>query len=404
MSRRLVCTLIATACLGFVILLAQAQEAESGLADSKRAGASASDLCDALDAVSSEASQGMLLAAPKSARSRTLVLPEFPEDKAGLFCYAKSPKHGRKYLIGPASGTVKLPEDMPVTLLLPSDEHTAIATLQAMVGVKINSLQIPPGCANDRVLKAALVVSCPEVIICDANVSAATIALLKKLSPTSVRFVNCHAADEQTLSDITTVSGLKRIGLVGMFIPERLFVALHKLSDLQDIELDDSTFGRSGLKYLSALKQLRSVSLVNTNLSEASCRDLANLGSLTSLRIGKNPEVDDSSVSHLRALSQLQYLDLRATKITKRCLPPLKNMHNLLALDLSYTALDDSCIPTLASMKLANLNLSGTNVTDDGAHQLNECKGLKRLLLEDTDVSDDMVSNLKLAHTDAEIH
>lgn len=98
--------------------------------------------------------------------------------------------------------------------------------------------------------------------------------------------------------------------------------------------------------------------------------------------------VTNAHLVPLKHLKDLVNLNLRGTEITDDGLEHLSGITSLARLHLEKTAVTDKGLVHLQNMKnLEYLNLYGTSVTDAGLAQLKELKNLKKLYVWNTDVT-----------------
>jgi hypothetical protein len=111
-----------------------------------------------------------------------------------------------------------------------------------------------------------------------------------------------------------------------------------------------------------------------------------------------NPAVSvtDADLEYLRALKQLEWLNLSGTSITNKGLENIKGLSRLRKLDLNNTQITDEGLECLQDLKLLEcLDLSETKITDDGLSRLKGHKQLKILILEDTKITDAGLKHLQ---------
>lgn len=118
------------------------------------------------------------------------------------------------------------------------------------------------------------------------------------------------------------------------------------------------------------------------------------------------PGLTDEGLKHLEALKELKTLDLGRSQLTNAGLQYLgKELKGLLALYLSSPQITDEGLKHMRGLAgLIDLHLSGVQVSDAGLKHLQECKGLRRLTLKRTKVSDEGVRLLQKALPQLEIH
>ena len=107
-------------------------------------------------------------------------------------------------------------------------------------------------------------------------------------------------------------------------------------------------------------------------------------------------EITDAGLVHLKELTNLQHLDLGATKITDAGLVHLKGLTVLRTLDLASTRITDAGLVHLTGLgELRNLSVSGLPISDHGLVHLKRLTNLNSLTLRDTQITDPGVADLK---------
>jgi hypothetical protein len=105
---------------------------------------------------------------------------------------------------------------------------------------------------------------------------------------------------------------------------------------------------------------------------------------------------EDDALKHLSALTGLQTLDLRFTRITDKGLKYLEPLTSLKDLDLGYTQITDKGLANIGGMtSLESLGLVGTHITDAGLAHLAKLRLLKSILLAQTKITGAGLAHLK---------
>ncbi len=126
----------------------------------------------------------------------------------------------------------------------------------------------------------------------------------------------------------------------------------------------------AGLKELSGLTQLQSLSLRYTEVTDLGLKELSGLKQLRSLSL-RSTKVTDLGLKELASLTQLQALNLYHTQVTDAGMKELSGLKQLQSLSLGYTKVTDLGLKELAGLKqLQSLNLDRTQVTDAGVQEL----------------------------------
>lgn len=108
------------------------------------------------------------------------------------------------------------------------------------------------------------------------------------------------------------------------------------LDSITTLQLHMSPLTGEGLRHLSELAQLRSLSLCDTRVSDESLSALSGITSLEQLDLSYTP-VSDAGLMQLRRFTQFTILSLRGTKCTDSGLRYLHGLSNLTELDLTET-------------------------------------------------------------------
>ena len=184
--------------------------------------------------------------------------------------------------------------------------------------------------------------------------------------------------------------GERLSGQIGLLRNVNGLVALDLETPLQERDLVS----------LGKLTQLERLSLPRDHaLTVTGARQIAKLSNLKSLTLN-NVEVDDASFGELKTLVKLEELDLTRTRITDEGLKTIENMPNLRTLNLTrYGFIDekltDQCIPSLLRLeKLESLSISG-KITNDGLRLIAKAPKLKSLSIQFTDIYGDGLAGLE---------
>jgi serine/threonine protein kinase len=158
---------------------------------------------------------------------------------------------------------------------------------------------------------------------------------------------------------------------------------------------------RGNLEELAVARKEQAFQVINLFFgpdSKLSDQDLERLGeapSLASLKL-QGAGVSDTSLDHLRGLSNLHRLDLVSTRVTDAGLARVAELPNLDHLILINCAITDSGLVNLNKIRnLLNLELGFTRVTEAGMERLASLPNLTGLLgLENSRVTDTWLAHL----------
>ncbi len=150
------------------------------------------------------------------------------------------------------------------------------------------------------------------------------------------------------------------------------------------IELDPEQISDGVLQALRESQKLHAINIAQTANGERP----TNLEEVGVFYLD-GTKVSDEGVKEVTAMPNLKTLSLNFTSVTNQALQEVAKLENLAELDLSDTAIDDEGLKELAGIKkLSLLWLSNTPVTDAGLQHLAKAKTLTQLWLTSTAVTD----------------
>ncbi|MFI5380903.1 MAG: leucine-rich repeat domain-containing protein [Tepidisphaerales bacterium] len=174
-----------------------------------------------------------------------------------------------------------------------------------------------------------------------------------------VKGVDCSR--RTTDADLVHVNELKRLKLLYLYDPEFVETEVLRLGVPSWLVVAGTQVTDAGLVHLKALNEIEELNLHGTQFT-------------------------DAALVHLKELHTLRRLRLSGTQVTDAGLVQLKELGQLEGLDLSGTQITDAGLAHLG--KLNVLMLSGTRITDVGLLRLKELRGLQRLDVDDTQITD----------------
>ncbi len=172
---------------------------------------------------------------------------------------------------------------------------------------------------------------------------------------------------------------LQRLDVQETEICPQLVTAILNLPKLEFLNLSKIRYTKSSLLQISSLKNLRSLNLCRSNLSDDDCQIVAQMTGLEQLRIGFNPQITDRGVTALKSLKNLEVLDLNSTGVTDKGLMALKSLTKLKDLQVYQTHISDDGIKALAKLPLKRLLLSDTYISSKSIQYLSKMSTLKYL-------------------------
>ena len=145
-----------------------------------------------------------------------------------------------------------------------------------------------------------------------------------------------------------------------------------------------------GLHHLRGLTQLVYLRLRATSVGDAGLEEIASLNALVELNL-RGTHVTDAGIRHLTALRHLERLDLADTRISDKGLESIGRLETLKDLSLSSTPISDAGIGKLAGLhNLESLDLGSTDITDAGVAKLKHLHELRNLYVYEALATEDV--------------
>lgn len=149
----------------------------------------------------------------------------------------------------------------------------------------------------------------------------------------------------------------------GVLIVDKDLRALDGLTTLKLLNLDGTSIGNKGLKYVARVTNLDDLSLTNTLVDDAGLAELAPLTNLEILRLDCLP-ITEGGLAHLKALPKLRRLSLYKTPTNDAGLLQLRSLSGLEWLSLDETEITSDGLHNLADLpKLKTIKIWNTRVT-----------------------------------------
>ena len=171
------------------------------------------------------------------------------------------------------------------------------------------------------------------------------------------------------------------------------------LQEVVELNLAASNVGDDDLKELVKLPKIKILSLNGTKVTDKGIERLEQLKNLVELDLSLTA-TDGSS---LKKCKSLRKLSLGGTKATDGSVKGVTGL-NLCELDLSYTDLSDQGVKELERMRsLDRLVLEGTKLTDKGLARLATFSNLKEITVGFTEVTKEVADALQKKNTKIKI-
>ena len=220
------------------------------------------------------------------------------------------------------------------------------------------------------------------------------VAQVPKLRGLSLTNTNVTA---DGLARLHSADGLVSLTLHGSTVNDDTIRQLNKLPNLQYLQLVRTTVTSAGVKHLGDLSQLRGLDLlVAASVDNDGLRHLANLTNLETLQL-LDTSVSDDGLVHLRGLTHLRALVLSGTNVSDSGIEHVSALRKLTHLRLDRTKVGDAGLAQLTKLNdLESLCLTRTEVSDDGVVHLAKMSELRSLEIHWTKISGDGI--LRMAH------
>jgi Leucine-rich repeat (LRR) protein len=139
------------------------------------------------------------------------------------------------------------------------------------------------------------------------------------------------------------------------------------------------------LEVIGRLPHLRTLDLSLTQITDLGIERLKTLKEVSQLNLYHAEHITDTAIGHLREWRRLERLNLRGTDVTDTTLEYVASFTNLKALDVSFTQVTNNGIEHLAPLvELQEIALGGNKVTGAGLHVLRVLPKLTKLSLNGT--------------------
>ncbi len=212
----------------------------------------------------------------------------------------------------------------------------------------------------------------------------------------SVSFWNTRGITGETLAGMSELRKLTNLRLIGSSLTDGdlAFIAGHVR--LVGLIVESDAITDAGLFHLKGMTKLKNLDLKSRAITGAGLVNLQEMTNLIDLNLEKT-QVDD--LKSLAGLVNLRSLSLMDTAITDADLAHLRGLTKLTRLFLSRTRVTDAGLEVLASLpSLELLFLDGTAITDAGLMRLSGSRRLGWVAVGQTKISAEQSSAFEKAH------
>ncbi len=172
--------------------------------------------------------------------------------------------------------------------------------------------------------------------------------------------------------------------------------ALAQLPSLKQISFYRASIRDDDLAGLSELRQLESLDLQRTRVTDAGLIHLRNLSKLKTLRLGGyGTEIKDKGIRYLATLSNLEELSLDRTSITDAALAHLRGLNKLKSLSVREVLVDQGLVHLADLRSLTQLDLDSTFLSDATVAAFRPFPEMRRLSADNTMLTENGVRQLQ---------
>jgi Leucine-rich repeat (LRR) protein len=189
---------------------------------------------------------------------------------------------------------------------------------------------------------------------------------MKALKDLSV--YNCGSPDEKASQHLKALTSLKILRF--STVQKGSLEGLRGHPCIEDLQLYYSYAGPDDIAPLIDVTTLKSLSLMNTRVTDAGLKHLKNLKQLRSLHLGET-RITDAGFADLAALTGLEDLIVSENKLTGSGLKHLGSLPKLTRLSINGNPLKDEAVAALKELKNAReINLTGTRMSLEATQAL----------------------------------
>jgi serine/threonine protein kinase/Leucine-rich repeat (LRR) protein len=172
-------------------------------------------------------------------------------------------------------------------------------------------------------------------------------------------------------------------------ISDETLAWLGKNLDLKGLNLSHTRITDLGLAHLKNLTKLETLNLHATRITGAGLKHFTDLSQLRDLDLGSIKQLGRGGISFLSTCRELNSLHVEVSDVTDEDLAACKNLTKITSLFLYSTRVTDAALAHFANCpELHEIYLGDTQITDAGMKHFKNCKELWSLVLNGTKVSD----------------
>ncbi len=200
----------------------------------------------------------------------------------------------------------------------------------------------------------------------------------------------------QLLHDLNVFGDVGDVTLDGIRLTPRIWAELKQIENLSAFCVSTAPIAEGDLSGLGQLKKLKYFTIISSDFSTTELKHLRSLPADAQIRLIVNgSKIDDESLEFLVGL-KLENLGVGNSLVTDAGLREIALITSLEDINLSGTKISDAGLLHLLRLpKLKSLNLQNTQIGDVGLRHLSSLKTIGFLELQNTNVTDDSVDVLR---------
>ncbi len=225
-------------------------------------------------------------------------------------------------------------------------------------------------------------------------------ALAKQILESGGTLTVNRDGEELTLTQSQQLDG-NPLNLVGMDlssgdgVTDNMILPLIGGRGLEFLNLQSSSVSQQTLTdILSRSPRMTHLNISGLPLANADLSFLRGMTMLDTLWIGESG-IGDEQLGVLAEVQSLQYLWMGGNPITDEGVKKLVALKGLYGLGLEHSRVTGECLPTLATMKLRELILDGTSISDGDVNALTKMTHLQFVSLKETQVTPGGLAKLR---------
>jgi len=265
---------------------------------------------------------------------------------------------------------------------------------------QLKALQLPSSTPAESMDHLKGLTSLEYLNISGSDLTEAKLAKVGELPWLTQLSIAAHNASGD-LKHIASLKSLRYLNLAAVRDPDldRNLAHIANLTDLEEINFEDSFIGDAGLAHLRNMRKLKKLDLFsNPNTGRITDAGIAHLKTLTALEEVRlcSECLTDSGIVHLAELDSLKKMNLWSSRLTDTGIAAVERMKSLEELDVRCPNLTDVGFARLCLCpSLKSLSINRCKVADAGLAHLAKLKSLEYFAIDNAPVTGDGLAVLK---------